>query len=65
MRLCTALLISSIVFVGGCTAIYFLHAEMSEVPIIAYAVVALTALAGLLWPLFFAKALTRWVDSLK
>ena len=65
MRLRLALLISVAVFIAGCAAIYFLHAQMSEIPILAYLVVGLTGLAALLWPLLAVQALRRWIDAPK
>lgn len=65
MRLNTALLVSLAVFIGGCAAIYFLHAQMSVVPIAAYLVIGMTGLAALLWPLLAVRALRRWIDGLK
>ena len=65
MRLRTAFFISLGVFVGGCVIVYFFHAEVSEFPALAYALVAITAVAAIIAPLFGVALLNRWIASLK
>lgn len=52
-------------FIVGCLLIYYLHREISENIFLSIAVLSVTGLAMITWPIALSRVIQDWINRLK